>query len=250
MPKTPRTFDLWMISADTVYRGMPYQVLSGWVEQGRVGRQDKVRADGDTAWTLIGDHPLLADFLPRTTTRFTTVAPVSVTNDNVPPPSPPLDDLDIEVEWKKPSRDDDDEVDMIPLIDISLVLLIFFMMTSVVSALSPVNVPSMKNAPELEDDKTAFTVHVDKESNGDVFFAVRVGSGSPLPDDNHLPSINQMMARMDLLLAGVSRPPEVRIACHQDLPRMYVREVAKELEIRRAKGQIAFYAAEVNEAPK
>ena len=38
--------------------------------------------------------------------------------------------------WGRPHGDEDDDVDMIPLIDISLVLLIYFMMTSAISALS------------------------------------------------------------------------------------------------------------------
>jgi len=56
------------------------------------------------------------------------------------------------------------------------------------------------------------------------------------------------MAQLDRRLSsGVSRPPEVRIACDQALPRRYVRELAQELTKRKAKGQIAYYGAEVNE---
>ena len=31
----PQHFDVWFVAADTVYRGVPYGVVTGWAEQGR-----------------------------------------------------------------------------------------------------------------------------------------------------------------------------------------------------------------------
>jgi hypothetical protein len=56
------------------------------------------------------------------------------------------------------------------------------------------------------------------------------------------------MNRLDARLAsGTTSPPEIRIAAEKTLPRRHIRELAQELSKRKAKGQIAFYGAEVNE---
>ncbi len=233
----PAAFDVWFVAADTVYRGVPYDVLSGWAGQGRVSGADKLRPAGSTApWTLVSDHPLVSDFL----------APAGA--------QPVPDDLaeqlaavEMDVTVPTSADDDDDDVDMIPLIDISLVLLIFFMMTSAVAALSPVDVPGMKNAFEPRNDADAITIRIEKRVSGEVFYAVQVGNGTPAPEDNNLATVGEMLARLDVKLADVKQPPEVRVACDQTLPRERIREVAKELDARRVKDKIASYSAEVNE---
>ena len=136
---------------------------------------------------------------------------------------------------------------MIPLIDISLVLLIFFMMTSVVSTVSPVDVPEMKHASQLAKEAGALTVEIDQLGPGDVVYAMRIGNTPAAPEDNNLPSLGELVARLDARLAEYEEPPEVRIACHQELPSSRVREVAAELDRRKTSGRIAFYGAEVNE---
>lgn len=50
-------------------------------------------------------------------------------------------------------------------------------------------------------------------------------------------------------LSGVTRPPEVRIACRKDLPRERVYELRRELEGLRKKGIINSTVATVVEAP-
>jgi hypothetical protein len=233
----PQNFDVWFVAADTVYRGVPYGVLTGWAEQGRVSAGDKVRPAGtEQPWSRVGDHPLLADFLfrPRPTAAAADAA------EQLQP---------VEMDLGKRYEDHDDDVDMIPLIDISLVLLIFFMMTTAVAALSPVNVPEMRYASELGKDADAITIHIDKRGEDEVFFAIRVGDRLA-PEDNNLATPEEMLRRLDVRLAEAQRPPEVRVACHRDLPRSWVRDVARELDRRRQKDQIAFYTAEVNEQAK
>ncbi|MDR7387550.1 MAG: M20/M25/M40 family metallo-hydrolase, partial [Armatimonadota bacterium] len=56
--------------------------------------------------------------------------------------------------------EDDDEVDMIPLIDISMVLLVFFIMIQAAGALAPVDVPEMRFAGELTADPNAITITI------------------------------------------------------------------------------------------
>ncbi|OWK38269.1 ExbD/TolR family protein [Fimbriiglobus ruber] len=232
------SYDVWFLAADTVYRGVPYGVVTSWAEQGRVSPDDKVRPAtvANAPWLRAGDHPRIADFLFRAAD---------------PPPQPgdtyeQLQAVEMDVQYKSRAEDDDDDVDMIPLIDISLVLLIFFMMTAAVSALSPVEVPDMKNASELSKDADAFTILIDKRASGETYFALRIGE-SLAPEDNNLVTPEDVLRRLDARLKEVQKPPEVRIACHKELDRSWVRDIARELDKRKSKDQIAFYGAEVNE---
>ncbi len=236
MAKAQINFDVWLLAADTVYRGVPYGIVTGWAGQGRLAANDKIRPAGSTAaWVRAADHPLVADFLFRPAAYCA----IDVAEE--------LQKVELDIVSRKHAADDDDDVDMIPLIDISLVLLIFFMMTTAVAALSPVDVPDMKHASEISKDRDAFTVQIDKRSNDEVVYSLRLGEKSPASEDNNLNSVEAAMQRLDARLSEVQRPPEVRIACHKDLPRERVREIVRELEKRKAKEQIAFYGAEVNE---
>src|SRR5688500_14148444 len=63
MPAT--ALDVWFVSAEQVYRGVPFQVAAGWVEQGRLSAADKVRPTRtNDAWVTIAAHSLLSDYLP------------------------------------------------------------------------------------------------------------------------------------------------------------------------------------------
>jgi biopolymer transport protein ExbD len=238
MATRSENFDVWFLAADTVYRGVPYDVLTGWADQGRVASDDKIRPAGtEKPWVRVADHPLISDFLFR---RGQLPAATDAAEQ--------LQPVELDVEFRKRGEDDDDDVDMIPLIDISLVLLIFFMMTTAVAALSPVDVPDMKHASELSKDVDAFTIQIDKRSSGETYYALRLGKDGPKPEDNNLMTLPELLARLDARLSEVQRPPEVRIACNKELPSQRVREVTRELEKRKAKGQIAYYSAEVNES--
>jgi len=238
-------FDVWLIAVDTVYTGVPYSVLTDWAGTGRLAATDKLRPHGSTSpWMLVKDHPQISDFLfqPKKV-----IAPPSAVSSPSTQPQEALEPIEMDLGWKKRTDDDDDEVDMIPLIDISLVLLIFFMMTASVASMSSVDVPGMRNAGELSKDVDAITIMIDKRAN-EPLYSLRAGDRGAEKDDSNLESLNALMAQLDRRLSsGVSRPPEVRIACDQALPRRYVRELAQELTKRKAKGQIAYYGAEVNE---
>jgi biopolymer transport protein ExbD len=237
---TATKLDVWFLVADQVYKGVPFQVVAGWVEQGRVSVNDKVRAAGlQEPWTTIGKHPLLSDYLKPGTATVQ-----SVQNDIT------LEAPEREFGHRKAAEEADDDVDMIPLIDISLVLLVFFMMTSVVSALSPVDVPAIAAGSEQSADGEALTIQINIRDSNEAYYALRIGEKSVTQENNNLDTLNQLLVRLDATLTTMNRPPEVRIACHKKLKHIRVRELAVELERRKSKGQIAFYNAEVNEQPK
>jgi biopolymer transport protein ExbD len=238
--KGKELYDVWFLAADQVYRGVPWNVVSGWAEQGRLAGSDRVRRSGtETAWVKVSEEPRIADFLFQPTKHrhetAETIGPIEL-------------DLD---EPRRGAEAEDDEVDMIPLIDISLVLLVFFMMTTVVSSMSPVDVPSMNYAQELAKESNAITIHIDKLSGSkEHVFAVRIGEAGAKPMDNNLLTLGELLARLDANLAEMREPPEVRVACHKDLPRDLVRVVTVELDKRQRKKLIRQYSADVNEAKK
>ena len=237
-PARPAAFDVWFVAADTVYKGVPSDVLLGWAEQGRVAAADKFRPAGSAAgWGRVGADPFFAAFLYRGGAAVSPQAAGAAREQ--------LEPVELDVRVRRAEEEDDDP-DMIPLIDISLVLLIFFMMTSVVTSLSPVDVPPMRHAPEPSTDADAITLLIDKKGD-DVYYAVRVGEEAIPAEDTNLPTPEACLKRLDAKLAGAKRPPEVRIACHRKLEGERVDDLIGELDRRRRDGKINSYGAEVNE---
>src|SRR4051812_22455021 len=115
-----RGYDLWLTAANRVYRAVPYDVITDWLQQGRVVAQDQVRTEAAGEWRCVADMPALRTFLPHADVD----RPADVAGAFEPVALPVV---------PRRREDDDDDVDMIPLIDISLVLLIFFMMTATVA---------------------------------------------------------------------------------------------------------------------
>jgi biopolymer transport protein ExbD len=131
MAEKVRTLDVLLVETRQAYRGVPYLVVTDWIQQGRLLGEDQVRATGGKAWYRIDAVPALAAFLPRSEpTRVEDRAEA-------------LEPVEVDFSWRRPPGEDEGDVDMIPLIDISLVLLIFFMMSAAVSAgvFSPIDTP-------------------------------------------------------------------------------------------------------------
>src|SRR5436305_14834815 len=118
MADTRKFLDVWIVESNTVYREVPYTVVTDWVQQGRLLEDDRLRPAGSKEWFRLGDQRAFASFLPKS-------EPMRVEDQ-----AEALEPVQVDFTWKRPRSDEDDDVDMIPLIDISLVLLIFFMMTA------------------------------------------------------------------------------------------------------------------------
>jgi len=245
MAAKTRTLDLYLRAADTIYRAVPLTVACGWAEQGRLAPKDGVRpGDTEEAWIEALAHPVLTDYFPRPKPKRPEL-PVGLPAQI---PQAPVELEEPEQAWKKHSTEDDDDVDMIPLIDISLVLLIFFMMTSAVAAVSPIDVPGMKNAAELSQIPDAFTVMIDKRPGGAIYYAVRIGEKPAEKADDNLGSLSDLLVRLDARLATAAQAPDVRLAAHKELPYSYVRDLSAELSKRHTQKKIAGFGAEVNES--
>src|SRR6185312_5212209 len=118
MTQKRRFLDVWIVESNTVYREVPFQVVTDWVQQGRLLEDDMLRPSGTAEWFKVGGSPDFAPYLPRTEP------------DRVEDQAEALEPVELDFRWKKRHDDEDDDVDMIPLIDVSLVLLIFFMLTA------------------------------------------------------------------------------------------------------------------------
>jgi biopolymer transport protein ExbD len=240
VPTPPKTFDVWFVAANTVYKAVPYNVVADWTTQGRLAPSDQLRPSGtNEAWKRVDEYALFRDFAPRG-------AAVAVVAGSAP--APVVEEQDFDPLPHKHKEGDDDEVDMIPLIDISMVLLVFFIMMQAAGALSPVDVPDMKYAGKLTDTPNAITINIEKAGET-VFYAVRVGEAAPKPEHNNLPNPEKALAVLDEL-AAAGKPPEVRVACNKALPSERVFEMLPELKKRQKNNAINSFVAEVNETPE
>jgi biopolymer transport protein ExbD len=252
--KPPKAFDVWFVVANTVYKGVPYNVVADWAQQGRLAATDMVRPAGtNMAWATVAEHEFLSDYLPRPSAAKGVTAAgafeVVDSGTHAPLAAAELPDPE-ELTYHGPKGEEDDEVDMIPLIDISMVLLVFFIMLQAASALPSIDVPEMTYAGQLTNDPGAITITIEKLNEEDVYYSVRLGPLAPKPNHDTLNTPAKAIEALNELLAGIQRPPEVRIACRKDLPYQRVIEVQEELESLQKRGYINNFVATVVEAPE
>jgi biopolymer transport protein ExbD len=150
-----RRLDVWVVKLNRVFRNVPFTTVAERVQQGRLRPEDRVRRAGTKEWHRLDEDELLFAYLPQ---------PEPFRADDQAEVLEPIElGLDIE---RRPDTEEDDP-DMIPLIDISLVLLIFFMMTagSLITA-SPVETPPAESA-RVRAIKPKETVTVSMTMSGD-----------------------------------------------------------------------------------
>lgn len=255
MVKPPKAFDVWFVVANTVYKGVPYNVVADWAQQGRLAAGDKIRPAGSTQpWLAVSEHEFLSDYLPRRSAvrrepvAAAVAAPVGAAVSEEAGAEGEIPDAE-PVPIRRP-REEDDDVDMIPLIDVSLVLLVFFIIIRATGALAPVDVPEMRYAGQLSNDPEAITISIEKLNEDQVYYSVRVGPTAPRSNHDLLGSPEEALRALNELLAQSPRPPEVRVACRKDLPRERVYELRRQLAPLQKKNQINNITATVIEAPE
>jgi biopolymer transport protein ExbD len=238
MDEQPRRFfDLWFVRANTVTKEVPFHVVTDWIQQGRAAAEDKIKPSGTADWYDLGSVVAFQPYFPQAEPR----RPQDAAEAMAP--------VEMDFDWKRPGTDDDEDVDMIPLIDISLVLLIFFMMTMTVAAISRIEVPEYSNAPSIETNPGVIRIDIDLR-DGQYFYGLGLGTAAPAAEDDNLPSDVELKARLNERLKAVTTPPKVRVAAHGDIPNGVVNEILNALEDRRLKGQVSEVAVEVNERAK
>ncbi len=224
MSTTPKRFDIWFVKANTVLKEVPYEIATNYLQTGRITAEDRVRAEGTKDWILVKKMDLLSAYLPRTVE-----AKVFDESDAIEP-------LELEIPWKKGHGEEDDDVDMIPLIDISMVLLIFFMMTTTVASISRIKVPDVSNAFKVDSNPGTITVQIDLLSDERIEYALGLGAAAPTPDSDHLTE-SQLFSRLDEQFKAMgTHSAKVRIAAHRDLTYETVNQILKGIETRKRSG--------------
>jgi biopolymer transport protein ExbD len=188
--RPPQKLDVWLVEANKVYREVPYDVVADWVGQSRLLADDRVRPAGKGDWQLVAESAF-AVYLPK-------AAPPQAED-----AAEALEPVEAGFNWKQRPGGGDEEVDMIPLIDVSLVLLIFFMLTAGTAA----SVGSSAGLPQAEfgavtDPKGSLWVRIDLEGRGKNRTPIyNVGRGGQNPS-NAQPahSTEEALQRLDELL--------------------------------------------------
>src|SRR5437588_1905 len=106
MAEKRRFIDVWIVESNTVYQEVPYAVVCDWVQQGRLLADDMFKPSGTKEWFPLGGSPDFTPYLPRP-------EPFRVEDE-----AEALEPVELDFAWKKPHDIEDDDVDMIPLIDV------------------------------------------------------------------------------------------------------------------------------------
>jgi len=237
MSEQKRFFDAWFVASNTVYKEVPYHVVTDWVQQARLGADDMLKPSGTANWFKLGALPLFQPYLPRAEPQ------------KAEDVAEALEPIEMDFNWKRRHDDDDDDVDMIPLIDISLVLLIFFMMTTTVAAISRIMVPNMVNATKIDTNTKVLRIDIDM-IDGRPLYGVGKDTAAPEGPNADISDVTHLMNRVKETLQPLAEPPVVRIAAHGELPYSVVERIMKELDDLRTKDQIREVNIEVNEKPR
>jgi biopolymer transport protein ExbD len=235
MAKSSRGYDVWLTAANRVYRAVPYDVVTDWLQQGRIGAGDQIRSDGAGEWRRVADVPGFATFLPR--------AEPGQSNDAAEAFEP----IALAMPIRRRASDDDDDVDMIPLIDISLVLLIFFMMTATVAVSgASIETPEVYNGAGMTTDPIMIWIGIDRAENGAPIYSIGQGDQPAKPDDEKL-QMAEVLTRLDARIKGNGVGTPVRVAGYKRLPFGTVQKLTAELEKRRGRLGITEIKAQVSE---
>lgn len=135
MAAAERMLDVWIVDLNKVYTGVPFTVVTDWLQQGRLVPGDRVRLAGKEKWHPVAGVPALTPYLPK---------PQALAAQDR---SEALEPIDLGLQSPRIHESEDEDVDMIPLIDVSLVLLIFFMMTTAIASgvFSPIATPAAQH---------------------------------------------------------------------------------------------------------
>lgn len=232
--------DLWVIQTNTIYRDVPFTVVTDWIQQGRLLQEDKVRPAGTEAWQLFGESSTFEVYFPR---------PEPERVEDVAEAHEPVE---LEFAWKAAEEEEGDP-DMIPLIDVSLVLLIFFMMTAAVSSgvLSPIKTPPAKF--ELSTittdmywvglDSKSKSGQVERDDKGWPVPWYSLGKGNDTYDladefklkEGDLRDFSPVLKKLEKQLAGATGEVRVRIRGDETLNIDAIRHVTVELQKLEAK---------------
>jgi len=229
-------FDVWLIQGSMVYRSVPYEVVTDWIQQGRLLADDRLRPTGTEEWFELGRVPAFAGFLPQPEPLRTDAQAEA------------LEPLESSFAWGKKGEEEEADPDMIPLIDVSLVLLIFFMLTSVVAtATASIKIPALENGADPTANKDMVWIGIAFVANDQPpDYSISFDNDQAGQNDSHL-SEEQALKRLEELLQKQHQVEEIRVAAHRDLSFDLIKHMAVELERFKSEGKVHFIRIEVTD---
>ncbi|HLN28625.1 MAG TPA: biopolymer transporter ExbD [Gemmataceae bacterium] len=226
MAEQRQFIDVWITETNSVYREVPYTVVADWVQQGRLLEDDMLRNSGTAEWQPLHSVPAFAAYLPREE-QYRTEDKAEA-----------LEPVQVDFIWKARQADEDEDVDMIPLIDVSLVLLIFFMMTATVAgAASLINTPFASHGAQLINDPRSYWIGITQTADRTPLYSLAQADQSPSKENVNLTE-KEVMAQLDEKLK--EGPAVVTIKADKELPYDIIRKMTVNLELRRGKVRMTY----------
>jgi biopolymer transport protein ExbD len=216
MAEKRRFLDVWLVETNTVYKEVPFAVVTDWVQQGRVLEADMWKPSGTAQWFPFGGKNDFTPYFPK--------PEVNRTEDQ----AEALEPVHLDFTYKRPREEEDDEVDMIPLIDVSLVLLVFFMLSATTAAagiMSLIQRPEVTNTL-MTDDPKAYRIDVSSDA-GQPIYSLSPAGRQPDENERDLRNLAALLDRLKVRLDRVpaDEPVEVVINADKDLPNRHVRDL-------------------------
>jgi biopolymer transport protein ExbD len=212
-----RFFDVWIVESNTVYREVPFTVVSDWVQQGRLLEDDMLKLSGTTEWSRIEASTDFGVYLPK---------PEAFRSEDK---AEALEPVQLDFSYKPRHSDEDDDVDMIPLIDVSLVLLIFFMLISAgAETASAIQVPTAAH-PNIAVNPDELTVGLDLDNEGKPVYSLAIGNQAPADDDDrNIYETKDLLAKVQTKLGGTGTT-DITVNANKDVRSGLVRQLTMEL---------------------
>src|SRR5947209_1875871 len=107
MPEPQNYFDVWITETNTGYRKVPFSVVTDWLQQGRLLAEDMVCVAGTNKFVPLGEVSAFAAYLPKAELY------------RVEDKAEALEPVHADYAWTRVRHDEEEDVDMIPLIDVS-----------------------------------------------------------------------------------------------------------------------------------
>ena len=207
-----RSYDVWITDRNVVYRGVPFTVVSDWLQEGRLLDSDRVRPSGGTTWQRLSEDPLLTPYISQPEPH------------RAEDKAEALERLDVEINPRPVREASDDDPDMIPLIDVSLVLLVFFMMTAnELLTATPIKTPAAANAEAIQS-QGSMNLGIEQTEDGELHYYIE----SYAEEDRM--NFQQFMRRLETQAQTGNFPKKVIINGGRNVPYEKVQEVTIALQ--------------------
>lgn len=222
-----RFLDVWIVESNTVYKEVPFEVVVDWTQQGRLLEDDMLKPSGTRDWFRLGGSPDFSPYLLK---------PVPGRTDDAAEAMEPIGE-DFPVR-RSPAEDEDDDVDMIPLIDVSLVLLVFFMLIGTGAAVAGyVNTPEAEYG-QMADSNRSLRVDITQAPDGGFVYAVAAGDAAATEDERELASLAAMLDRLKARVLKASGPVEIVINADKKIPARVPRDVLVAMRAEPFRGKV------------